>query len=173
MKHLSGERTGLSFTIAAGPCQRSHSQVRVQWESWPHFTVSDSRLPQPRDPGPRIESSRVESYVTTDSQSASLVWNKVPTWVLRPDFYYCQIVASLLMWGALSDERTGLSFTTAAGPRQRSHSRVRIPWDLWPYFTVSDSRLYDSRRYGGGIRPRLHTGTLLQFSAKSSYLHPH
>jgi hypothetical protein len=27
------------------------------------------------------------------------------------------------MWGALSDERTGLSFTTAAGLRQRSHSR--------------------------------------------------
>jgi hypothetical protein len=28
------------------------------------------------------------------------------------------------MWGVLSDERTGLLFTTAAGPRQRSHSRV-------------------------------------------------
>jgi hypothetical protein len=45
------------------------------------------------------------------------------------------------MWGALSDERTGLSFTLAAGPRQRSHSRVRVPWDSRPYFTVSDSRL--------------------------------
>jgi hypothetical protein len=45
------------------------------------------------------------------------------------------------MWGALSDERTGLSFTTAAGPRQRSHSRVLLPWDSRPYFTVSDSRL--------------------------------
>jgi hypothetical protein len=28
--------------------------------------------------------------------------------------------------GALSDERTGLSFTIAAGPRQRSHFRVYI-----------------------------------------------
>jgi hypothetical protein len=28
-----------------------------------------------------------------------------------------------------------------AGPRQHSHSRVRTPWDSWPYFTVSDSRL--------------------------------
>jgi hypothetical protein len=45
------------------------------------------------------------------------------------------------MSGALSDERTGLSFTTAAGTRQRSHSRVRVPWDSGPYFTVSDSRL--------------------------------
>jgi hypothetical protein len=34
-----------------------------------------------------------------------------------------------------------VSFTIAAGPRQRSHSRVRVPWDLRPYVTVSDSRL--------------------------------
>jgi hypothetical protein len=33
------------------------------------------------------------------------------------------------MLGALSDERTGLSFTIAAGPRQRNHFRVRVPWD--------------------------------------------
>jgi hypothetical protein len=47
----------------------------------------------------------------------------------------------LLMWGALSDERTGLSFTIATDPRQRSHCRVRVPWDSRLYFTVSDSRL--------------------------------
>jgi hypothetical protein len=35
----------------------------------------------------------------------------------------------------------GLSFTIAAGPRQRSYSQVRVPRDSWPYFTVSDSRL--------------------------------
>jgi hypothetical protein len=45
---------GLSFTNAAGPCQRSHSQVRVLRDSWPHFIVSDSRPPQPEGPGPRI-----------------------------------------------------------------------------------------------------------------------
>jgi hypothetical protein len=44
---------GLLFTIAADPRQRSHSQVRVPRNSWPHFTVSDSRLPQPGGPGPR------------------------------------------------------------------------------------------------------------------------
>jgi hypothetical protein len=43
--------------------------------------------------------------------------------------------------GAFCDERTGLSFTIAAGPRQRSHSRVRVPWASRPYFTVSDWRL--------------------------------
>jgi hypothetical protein len=35
-------------------------------------------------------------------------------------------------------EGTGLSFANATGPRQRSHSRVRVPWDSGPYFTVSD-----------------------------------
>jgi hypothetical protein len=52
-----------------------------------------------------------ESYITTDGQSASLSWCQAPIWGLRPDFYYCQKIAGLLMWGALSDERTGLSFT--------------------------------------------------------------
>jgi hypothetical protein len=46
-----------------------------------------------------------------------------------------------LVRDTLSDERTGLSFTIAAGPRQRSHFQVRVPWDSWPYFTVSDWRL--------------------------------
>jgi hypothetical protein len=44
----------LSFTIAAGPRQDSHSRVRVPWGSWPQFTFSNSRLPQPGVSGPRI-----------------------------------------------------------------------------------------------------------------------
>jgi hypothetical protein len=58
----------------------------------------------------------------------------------------------------------GLSFTIAAGPRQRINSRVRFPWVSRPYFTLSDSRLpfivasCDWQGYGGGILPRLHTG---------------
>jgi hypothetical protein len=62
-------------------------------------------------------------------QPASLSWNKAPIWGLRPDLYYCQTVAGLLMWDDLSDEKTGLSFTTAAGPRQRSHFRVGVLLD--------------------------------------------
>jgi hypothetical protein len=49
-----GRSLCLSFTIAAGPRQRSHSRVRVVRDSWPHFTVSDSGLPQPGGPCPRI-----------------------------------------------------------------------------------------------------------------------
>jgi hypothetical protein len=43
----------------------------------------------------------------------------------------------LFLWGALSDERTGLSFVYAAGPRQRSLSRVRVPWISRPYILLS------------------------------------
>jgi hypothetical protein len=75
-----------------------------------------------------------------------------PIWGPRPDSHYCQTVAGLLMWGTLSEERTGLSFTIAAGPRQSSHSRIRVPWDSWPYFTVSDSRLPQC----GGSGPRMY-----------------
>jgi hypothetical protein len=92
------------------------------------------------DAVPETLCSESASYVTTDGQSASLSWDKAPIWGLRPDLYYCQI-AGLLMWGAVSDERTDLSFTIAAGAHQRSHSRVRVPWDSRPYFTASDSRL--------------------------------
>jgi hypothetical protein len=71
-----------------------------------------------------------QSYVTTDGQSASLSWCQAPIWGLRPNFYYCQAVTDLLTWGALSDERTGLRFTIAAGPRQRSYSWVRVPREI-------------------------------------------
>jgi hypothetical protein len=53
---------------------------------------------------------------------------------------YSLAVTFLFLWGALSDERTGLSFVCAAGPCQRSLSRVLLPWDFRPYITVSDLR---------------------------------
>jgi hypothetical protein len=43
--------------------------------------------------------------------------------------FISRTVAGLLMWGALYDKMTGLSFTIAPGPRQRSHFRVRVCWD--------------------------------------------
>jgi hypothetical protein len=51
-------------------------------------------------------------------------------------FCYCQTVLCLLMWGELSDGRTDLQFPVAAGSRQRSHSRVRIPRDSRPYIHI-------------------------------------
>jgi hypothetical protein len=39
----------------------------------------------------------------------------------RPDFHYYQRVSDLFMWGAVSDERTGVLLRVAADSRQRSH----------------------------------------------------
>jgi hypothetical protein len=48
-----------------------------------------------------------------------------PIWGSWPDIYYCLTVTVLFLWGALSDERAGLSFIYAAGPCQCSFSRVK------------------------------------------------
>jgi hypothetical protein len=85
---LSDECIGLSYTIAAGPRQHSYSEVRVPRDSWPYFTVWNSRLPQPGGPstsiyipqeqcGPVISPGtgfpfQSQSYVTVDGQSAGL-----------------------------------------------------------------------------------------------------
>jgi hypothetical protein len=58
-RSLSDERTGLSFIIAAGSGQRSHSRVLVPWDSPPYFTVSDSRLPFPSPPTTRRDTVEV------------------------------------------------------------------------------------------------------------------
>jgi hypothetical protein len=57
----------------------------------------------------------------------------------------------------------GLLFTIAAGPRQRSNSRVRVPRDSWPCLTVSNLRLpqpagsgphiYIPQQQGGPVIP--------------------
>jgi hypothetical protein len=116
--------------------------------TWTHSAIFSASIAEPNSPltahldlRNSTDDSVSGSYVMTDGLSASLSWNKAPNWGLRPDFYYCRTVAGLLMWGALPDEKTGLSFTIAAGPGQRSHFRVRVPWDSRSYFTVSDLRL--------------------------------
>jgi hypothetical protein len=61
------------------------------------------------------------------------------------------------MWGVLSNEGTGLSFTTVAGPRQRIFgsesrgTRYHILLSQIPNFLFVAS-------YGGGVQPCLHTG---------------
>jgi hypothetical protein len=91
---------------------------RYRWSSLPRQMMSERLIC-------KVDSTtESESYVMTDGQPASLSWNKAPIWGLRPDLYYCLTVAGLSFWGALFDERTGLSFTIPAGPRQRSHFLV-------------------------------------------------
>jgi hypothetical protein len=90
----------------------------------PLLPTSNSNSPQ----RPKCSSSLTPSrrYVTTDGQSANLTWCQEPIRGTGPDCYYSQRVAGLLIWGAPSDKRTGLSFTIAAGPHQRSQFRFRI-----------------------------------------------
>jgi hypothetical protein len=107
----------------------------------------------PNCPLPQLPASHFSQLqLSTDSITTQVKFMLRPT-VSRPVcfdikppsdtkdlIFIAQAVAGLLMWGALSDERTGLPFTIAAGPRQRSQSRVRVPRDSRPYFIVSDSR---------------------------------
>jgi hypothetical protein len=81
------------------------------------------------------------------------------------------------MWGALSDERIGLSFTIATAPLQRGHSRVRVPSPVGLvtvfYCLRFETSLfvasYNLQGCGGDIRPRLHTGLAFTDLYSSSY----
>jgi hypothetical protein len=84
-----------------------------------------------------------ESYVTTEGQSASRSWNKAPIWGLR---------RSLLLSGSCVLVDVGRSlwredwsvFYNCCWSSPGSHFRVRVPWESWTYFTLSDSRLHFS-----------------------------
>jgi hypothetical protein len=76
---LSDERMSLPFTTDACPRQRSHSWVWVQRDSWPYFTVSDLRLPQPGGPGhliyiPQALRSLLQSKSHCNWPSVSKSW---------------------------------------------------------------------------------------------------
>jgi hypothetical protein len=94
--------------------------------------------------------SKSKSYYDRRSVGQSVLVSS-PIWGPRPEFCYCQTFAGLLMWDVFSDERAGLSFIIAAGLRQRSNFRVRVPRDSWPNFTVSDSKLPQHWRPGHRI----------------------
>jgi hypothetical protein len=129
--------------MVVGSILDENSRVRVPWDSRPYFTASDFRLPFSSPPttlraavevfdpastrGNLTDYSEFEFYVTTDGQPASLSWHKRPSGAYDQIFITCVTVTVLFLWGALSDERPGLSFVYAAGPRQRSHFLVRVP----------------------------------------------
>jgi hypothetical protein len=87
--------------------------------------------------------------------------------VKHPSGAYDQIFITFrrlrVCWrGALSDKRTGLSFTIAVGPRQRSYSRVRFSWDSRPYFIAPELRFPQPAGPGPGIYiPQEHDGSVI------------
>jgi hypothetical protein len=111
-----------------------------------------------------------QSYFTAGGlPPISWSWRQA-SWYSRPVFFSTELLRLQSSCNFLSDEMMGLSFTIAAGPHQRSHSRVRVLWDSWPYFTVSDSRfpqpggagphIYIPQEQGGPVIP---PGTRLPF----------
>jgi hypothetical protein len=79
----------------------------------------------------RVESGRILCYDRQSFGQPVLEWSThlglTNRFLLKPDS--CRF---LDLGRSLSDDRTGLSFTIYGGPRQRSHSRVRVLWDSWP-----------------------------------------
>jgi hypothetical protein len=128
-KLTRGNRRTSAFSLAA--------KGRVVAEK--RATLSSFKSPFPRylnalyykRSNPLKLTSRSKSKLCYDrwSVNQSVLVSSTPSGGPRPDFYYCQIFAGLLTWGALSDERTSLSFITAAGSRQRSLHRARVPRD--------------------------------------------
>jgi hypothetical protein len=66
----------------------------------------------------------------TDSLSASPSWYQAPTWDPRPvfpysffdSFFFASLV--LLMWGTLTEEKSGLYFSAFAGHHQHKISQI-------------------------------------------------
>jgi hypothetical protein len=87
----------------------------------------------------QLPTPELNSFLLSLSLSLSLILQLTVSWpvhlgIKHPSEAYDQILlvsdsAGLLICGDLFDERTGLSFRNAAGPSQRSHSWVRVPWD--------------------------------------------
>jgi hypothetical protein len=96
-------------------------------------------------------------------------------WGRRPDSCYCQTFASLSMWGVLSGDRTGLSFTIAAGHRQNSHiyrtwipeARVLMQFLWWQLFCHLLTRPHFALSWSAKISLRLH----LTYLSEAKCLH--
>jgi hypothetical protein len=100
---------------------------------------------------------------------------KHPSGAYDQIFNYCQTVAGLLMWGALSDETTGLSFTMLLvlasevifgfeSRGTRDHI-LRLRFET-SYFVSS----YDSQGYAGGIPTRVQSQSYVTTDGQSSSL---
>jgi hypothetical protein len=104
-------------------------------------------------------SSRVESSVTADGQSASLPRNKAPVWGPRPDFHHYQTVAGPPMRGATPARREdrsaahnrcrsspaqSISAPSPAGPATTLH---RLRFESSPFVAYRNSQ-----GHGGGTR---------------------
>jgi hypothetical protein len=91
--------------------------------SWCCWTASSNSLIQ-LVPASQNQS---QSHIATDRLSVSKSWCRAPSGAHDQIFITVWQLRYFFLWGALSNERTGVSFVYAAGPCQCSLSRVRVP----------------------------------------------
>jgi hypothetical protein len=91
----------LSLTEHVSMNTMSHTQNTLPWS--PYWSQSQQNCIRGYEP---FKGRVWVLYYDRQSVGHSVLeWSTI--WGLWLDFYYCQTVAGLLMWGALSDERTG------------------------------------------------------------------
>jgi hypothetical protein len=154
---LSDERTGLSLQLLLAPAKAdilgseslgTHNHISLsQIRNFPFrrlLLLAGLPWRYSTPPPHRILIHKVkvksQSHIATDGQSISKSLCRASSGAHDQIFIILWQLRSCF-WGTLSDERTGLSFVYAAGPRQRSLSQVRVPWISRPYFTVTVLRL--------------------------------
>jgi hypothetical protein len=120
---FSDETTGLSFIIAAGARQRSHSRARGQWDSRPYFAVSDSRLPFSSPP--TTLRATVEVFDPASSRETELTTSGLATYSRLMD-QRTENTASLLLRDALlglpRDRYLSSPLALWLQPNNRTHS---------------------------------------------------
>jgi hypothetical protein len=67
---------------------------------WTHYTYCDMLSGRPESESQSESQSQSQSYITTNSQSASLSWNKAPIWGVRPDIYLSLTIMALFLWAS-------------------------------------------------------------------------
>jgi hypothetical protein len=124
----SEERTSLSFTIAADHRYGSHSMVPVLRDSWPCFTISDSRIPKPGGLGPRIyvpQEQCAQVYpLALDSFSSSPTTHRAMVAVFDPASTPIRLYA-VIIWNANCKFRLSGSIKS---------------WDIFCVYTSYNSR---------------------------------
>jgi hypothetical protein len=149
---VSDERTGLSFTIAAVPRQRSLSGVRVPRDLRPYITLETQSQSQ----------SQSQSHIATDGQSINKSWFRAPSGA-HDQIFITLWQLGLVFVGSPLWREDGPVFCICCWPSPAKSFSGLSSLELVTKFyclkfeTSLFVASYDSQCHGGGIRPRLHT----------------
>jgi hypothetical protein len=144
---------GVSFIIAAGPCQSSHSQVRVPRDPWPYFVTLV------------IHNVLVVFVYPGALVCTAVFWSVCNCKPCKECAVSISNHRDVGIYGIQRSRRSNLAYFTVSNSRLHQPGgpgpRIYIPRTGWPGYTprhwVPFSSPHDSQCYGGGIRPRLHT----------------